>query len=96
MKSWENNGKRDIQKRFDVSQLEADMLHGKAEMCGMTESQYLRELICSSQPCEAPPREFYMACNDINKIGVNMNQIAKMANIKEIIPKNIIHFIHLV
>ncbi len=80
MKSWENNGKRDVHKRFDLSQLEADMLHGKAEACGMNEAQYIRELICASQPTEAPPKEFYLACNAINKVGVNINQIAKVAN----------------
>ena len=93
LKSWENNGKRIIQKRFDLSQLEADLLHGKAVFCGMSEAQYLRELICASQPTEAPPREFYLACNDINKIGVNINQIAKMANISGIVSQEDIEYI---
>ena len=80
MKSSSYTGVRNIRVKIQLSELENYMLISKAECCGMNRSEYIRELICGSLPSEAPPKEFYMACNDLNKIGVNLNQIAKNGN----------------
>ncbi len=80
MKAKEYNGLRNILLKVRISELENNILSSKAECCGLNKSDYIRELICGSLPSEAPPKEFYMACNDINKIGINLNQIAKNVN----------------
>lgn len=71
---------RPIPKRFDVNDYEAELLAIKSKQCGLKEGQYIRELITGHGPKEAPGREFYEAMNNINKIGVNINQIAAVAN----------------
>ncbi|MBR1508422.1 MAG: MobC family plasmid mobilization relaxosome protein [Eubacterium sp.] len=78
-------GPKNVAERFNCSELEAALLKTKAEAANLTKSEYIRELICSSLPTEAPPKEFYLAVNDINKIGINLNQIAKMANTNQYI-----------
>lgn len=72
--------KRPIAKRYDVNEYEAQMLKIKSAQCGMKEAQYVRELITGCNPTEKPGKEFYDAMRDINRIGVNINQIAAVAN----------------
>ena len=50
---------RGISKRVELNEVEANTLRLKADQCGLTEAEYLRELIMGSQPVEAPPRRFY-------------------------------------
>ena len=71
---------RKISKRIDLNEYEADLLRIKASQCGMKEGPYLRELITGYGPKTAPPAEFYEAMNRINRIGININQLAKVAN----------------
>lgn len=72
--------KRNVSKRFELNDYEAELLKLKAARCGLKEGAYLRELITGYVPKAAPGKEFYDAMNDINKIGVNINQIAAVAN----------------
>ena len=72
--------KRDIHKRIDLSDEEAYLLRVQAKQCNMTEAEFVRELILRSQPTEAPPKQFYIEMENINKIGTNINQIAAKAN----------------
>lgn len=72
--------KRPIPKRYDLNEFENDMLKIKCRQAGMTEAALIRELITGYAPTEKPGKEFYDAMNDINKIGVNINQIAAVAN----------------
>ena len=71
---------RKIPKRFDVNDYEASLLAIKSKQCGLKEAQYIRELITGHGPKEKPGKEFYEAMNNINKIGVNINQIAAVAH----------------
>lgn len=71
---------RPIGKRFDLNNYEAKLLEIKSRQCGLKEGQYIRELITGHGPKEAPGKEFYDAMNNVNKIGVNINQIAAVAN----------------
>ena len=57
---------RDITKRIDLNELEAKTLKMKADQCHLSEGEYLRELIMSSQPVEAPPRQFYVQMEKVN------------------------------
>lgn len=63
-----------------LNDYENDMLCLKSSKCSRNKSEYLRELICGSCPVEAPPKKFYDAVNELNKIGVNINQVAARAN----------------
>lgn len=71
---------RPIPKRFDCNEYEAELLAVKAKQCGLKEGQLIRELITGYAPTEAPGKEFYDAINEIHRIGVNINQIAAVAN----------------
>ncbi|MBP3808366.1 MAG: plasmid mobilization relaxosome protein MobC [Eubacterium sp.] len=85
--------KRPHSVNLKLNDYEDDMLRIKAAKTGKNKSEYLRELICSSCPTEAPPKKFYTACNELNKIGVNINQIAARANSNPYIDKSDVEFI---
>ncbi|MBQ9199419.1 MAG: plasmid mobilization relaxosome protein MobC [Lachnospiraceae bacterium] len=72
--------KRPIAKRYDLNEYEAKLLKEKARQAGMKEGQLVRELITGYAPTEKPGKDFFDAMNDINKIGININQIAAVAN----------------
>ena len=60
--------KRTISKRVDLNETEAKILRMKSEQCGLSEADYLRELLMNSQPVEAPPRQFYERMAMLNQI----------------------------
>ena len=85
--------KRPHSVNLKLNDYEDDMLRLKAAKTGKNKSEYLRELICASCPVEAPPKKFYKACNELNKIGVNINQIAARANSNPYIDKSDVEII---
>ena len=68
-------------KEIRLSEEELKQLQEKAEKKGMKESQYLRMLI-TNRPRDYPEIQDEIARlnNEINHIGVNINQIAKKVN----------------
>ena len=70
--------KRNISKRVELNQKEADLLRIKSRQTGLTESDYLRELINSSQPVEAPPRQFYAAMGQVNKLVADVRHLTEL------------------
>lgn len=72
--------RRNVHKRIDLNEKEAALLHVKAVSSNLTEAEYLRTCIMGSCPVEAPPKQFYIEMQNLNKIGVNINQIAHRAN----------------
>ncbi len=76
--------KRNISKRFELNRKEADLLRIKSRQTGLSEGEYLRELICNSQPVEAPPRQFYETMGKANRlvsdIGKLTEQISRSAD----------------
>lgn len=79
---------RKIAKRFDVNEYEAELLDIKAKQAGLKEGQLIRELISGYAPTEAPGKEFYKAVDEVRRIGVNINQIAAVANGTNVIDVN--------
>ena len=75
--------KRNITKRMELNELEAKVLRMKAEQCGLSEADYLRELIMNSQPVEAPPRQFYEQMEKVNRIASTIQRICATAQDKE-------------
>ncbi|MBQ9934324.1 MAG: plasmid mobilization relaxosome protein MobC [Lachnospiraceae bacterium] len=72
--------RRTKQKHFEFSEYEAKTLKVLACKTGRKECDIVRELVMGFKPPEAPGDNFYNAINEIRKIGVNINQIAHMAN----------------
>ena len=46
----------------------------------MSRSNYIRQLIAGFQPVEFPPVEYKQVIDELQHIGINMNQIATKAN----------------
>ena len=67
-KDKKNTEKRSFSKRFELNELEAKTLRMKSDQCGLSEADYIRELIMNSQPVEAPPRQFYEQMEKVNRI----------------------------
>ena len=72
---------REIKKQFWLNEEEAKLLSSRAVNAGLTESDLLRFLIRGYEPREKPDERFYEAIKQLRIIGVNINQIAKKANI---------------
>jgi len=72
--------RKTIKKNFWFSYEEDRQLKHLSSLLSMSESNTIRKLLYETQVKEAPPKEFYEAIDKINKIGTNINQIAKYAN----------------
>ena len=59
---------------------EHERLSYLSKISGYSRSGYLRKLLTGAVPPAVPPAEFYEFTNAINRIGVNINQLAKAAN----------------
>ena len=70
-----------IQKTLRLKKEDADLLCQKAEQAGMTENGYLR-MIIRNNPTEIPQNHGLIKTliNEVNHIGVNVNQIARNSN----------------
>lgn len=72
--------KRTIKKNFWLSYEEDRQLKYLSSSLNLTEADTIRKLLIETYVKASPPREFYDYLNKINMIGVNINQIAKIAN----------------
>lgn len=71
----------DITRKFRMTKSDSDMLHEKATRFNMTDSAYIRFLI-SQKPNDYPEIRKLLKelINEINHIGININQIVKNHN----------------
>ena len=72
--------KRKNRKQFWFNDEEVLMLRKKASLVGMSESSLIRCWVQNIHPKEKPPPQFYDLINELNRIGININQIAHVAN----------------
>lgn len=72
--------KRTIKKNFWLSYEEDRQLKYLSSLLNLSEADTIRKLLYETHVKEAPPSEFYDAIDKINKIGVNINQLTKVAN----------------
>lgn len=73
--------KRTVQKHFELTTYENEVLKVLVKETGFTsESNVLRHLIMGAQLTASPGPEFYQAMGEIRKIGININQIARLAH----------------
>ena len=71
---------RGVKKQFWFSRDEAYLLKLKSGKAGLTESDYVRNLVVGYEPREKPPIEFYDELKKLRGYGNNLNQIARKAN----------------
>lgn len=64
-----------------LTKTEHERLDRLARISGYSRSSYMRSLLRGLVPKPAPSRELIDFIYELNKIGVNINQIAKIANI---------------
>lgn len=75
----ENRIRRKIFK-VHLSEYEFDILTEKAEYCNLTKSDYIRKQIIDGAIIKYETCDIKNMINEINHIGVNINQIAKKVN----------------
>ena len=80
--------KRDIRIQVRLSDIEYKKLLDDIARSKETISSYIRKLIIGTQLKEKPDYEFYNVMKELTKIGVNLNQIAHVANSTNIIDKD--------
>lgn len=75
--------KRIRQKQFKIrlTEIEYENISLKAEACGLSKSEYVRQMAADGVIIK---RDF-TAIKEVNKIGVNINQIAKKVNERDIV-----------
>lgn len=59
---------------------EIDRLNELSRLTGLSANEVIRSSLNNIVFKEAPPKEFYDLLNKINNIGININQIAHIAN----------------
>ena len=80
--------KRDIRIQVRLSDIEYKKLLDDIDRSKETISSYIRKLIIGTQLKEKPDYEFYNVMKELTKIGVNLNQIAHVANSTNVIDKD--------
>ena len=63
-----------------LNEKEARALKEKAKQCGLSKSAYLRRLIMNKPVKARPPEAIHELYVEINRIGTNINQIARNCN----------------
>lgn len=58
-------------------------LQEKSLLSGLDKGTIIRLALKGQHIKQSPPRDFYILLNKINNIGININQIARIANQKE-------------
>lgn len=71
---------RTIEIKVRLNQKEAAVLNKKVEKSGLSREAYLRQLINSLVPQDAPPPDYYAMMRELYRIGNNLNQIAQKAH----------------
>ena len=69
-----------VHTHFVFSRKEHDALCEKAKQCGLSKSAYLRRLIIDQPVRARPPEAIHELYVEINRIGTNINQVARACN----------------
>ena len=73
--------KRQIKKNFFVNEKEEKILKQKAAKAKLSEAELLRSLITDKEIKEKPGLEFYDFIKVVRGMGINVNQLTKLAHI---------------
>lgn len=80
VKEGENIRKRYCDKHVMFYPEEIEYLNKLSRLTGLSANEVIRSSLHNIVFKEAPPKEFYDLLNKINNIGININQIAHVAN----------------
>lgn len=72
--------KRTIKKNIWLNYAEDRQLKYLSKSLGLSEANVIRRLLYEINVKAPPPKEFYDAIEKINRIGVNINQLTRIAN----------------
>ena len=72
--------KRNVAILFRLNRKEAEALDKKVKKSGLSREAYLRHLINSVVPRDAPPPDYYSMMRELHRIGNNLNQITQKAH----------------
>ena len=65
----------------------------QAKKAGLTRAQFLRSVVMKIELRARPPDTYYQLLKEINAIGVNINQIAHIANAERTISEDKINYL---
>ena len=84
---------RDKEFKLRLTENEYSHLALQAKKAGLTRGQFLRNVVMGIQLRARPPDTYYQLLKEINAIGVNINQIAHIANAEQTISKEKIDYL---
>ena len=79
-KKYEQNRNRKNQVILRLNDAELKRLDEWSAAANMSRSNYIRQLIAGFQPVEFPPVEYKQVIDELQHIGINMNQLATKAH----------------
>jgi len=80
IKEGDNIRRRYCDKHVMFYPEEIERLNELSKLTGLSANEVIRSCLNNIVFKEAPPKEFYDLLNKINNIGININQIAHIAN----------------
>ncbi len=72
--------KRSIKITFRLNEKEQQFLSKQVKRTGLSQEAYIRALINGYVPKELPPMDYHAMIRELHAVGVNLNQIAVVAN----------------
>ena len=65
---------------IDVTEAERTLVESQARAAGLSVTEYSRQRVLSGKVTAAPTRDTASLITELNRIGVNLNQIARQIN----------------
>lgn len=79
--------------KLRLTEDEHSHLVSQAKKAGLTRAQFLRSVVMNIRLRARPPDTYYQLLKEINAIGVNINQIAHIANAERTISEDKINYL---
>ncbi|MDR0292788.1 MAG: plasmid mobilization relaxosome protein MobC [Oscillospiraceae bacterium] len=77
--------KRNIRYQLWLDEQEAERFNRLVQRSGLPREVYLRQLINGLVPTDTPPPDYFYMMKELRAIGTNLNQIARKANVLNVI-----------
>ncbi len=79
---------KDIRKEIRISKEDLELIEHKAKLCNMSFSEYMRKSAVEQIILVKNFEEYKTIIFEMNKIGININQIIKLANTTKYVDRN--------
>lgn len=77
------NSQKKIERRISLSPDDKEKLEHDAALCGMSQNEYIRQLLRGNRPSALPPREFMEILREMYEIRDSVFEIAEIAKLSE-------------